>query len=147
MQNANLIKKEIGWQQDEVEGLPEEFSYENLVCRVNGVRDWIKYIKRGFGRTAQSVAREIRNGRLNLENGKKMVFENDGKRPESLDYFLKILSITEDEFMDIVKKHQISPWNFDEKIFKKEKLHDQDSWDDSKIVKQNNKLEFLTYRK
>ena len=67
--------------------MPEEFSFEKLECRVNGVRDWIKYIKRGFGRTAQSVAREIRNGRLNLENGKKMVFENDGKRPESLDYF------------------------------------------------------------
>lgn len=137
LQNARLIKKEIGWQQDEVEGLPEEFSYEKLECRVNGVRDWIKYIKRGFGRTAQSVAREIRNGRLSLEDGKKLVLENDGKRPESLDYFLKILSITEDEFMNIVKKHQISPWNFEEKnIQKGTKLHDQDSWDDSEILKQ-----------
>ena len=85
--------------------MPEEFSFEKLECRVNGVRDWIKYIKRGFGRTAQSVAREIRNGRLNLENV-KMVFENDGKRPEFRLFFK--MSITEDEFMDIVKKHQIN---------------------------------------
>ena len=39
-------------------------------------------ILRGFGRTAKSVAREIRNGRLNLENDKKMVFENDEKTRE-----------------------------------------------------------------
>ena len=133
--NANVIKKELSWEQDEVEGLPEEFSYEKLECRVNGVRDWIKYIKRGFGRTAQSVAREIRNGRMKLEDGKKLIKDNDGKRPESLDYFLKILNISENEFMEIVKKHQISPWNFDEKNTQKgKKLHDQNSWDDNKIV-------------
>ena len=115
--------------------MPEEFSYEKLECRVNGVRDWIKYIKRGFGRTAQSVAREIRNGRMKLEDGKKLIKDNDGKRPESLDYFLKILNISENEFMEIVKKHQISPWNFDEKNTQKgKKLHDQNSWDDNKIV-------------
>ena len=135
LHNANVIKKEIGWQQDEVEGLPEEFSYEKLECRVNGVRDWIKYLKRGFGRTAQSVAREIRNNRMNLEDGKKLIIENDGKRPESLDYFLKILDISENEFMDIVKKHQISPWSFEGKNFQKgKKLHDQDSWNDTPIV-------------
>ena len=91
-------------------------------------------ILRGFGRTAQSVAREIRNGRLNLENGKKMVLKMMEK-DQSLDYFLKILNITEDEFMDIVTKHQISPWNFDKKnIQRGKKLHDQDSWDDSKLL-------------
>ena len=42
------------------------------------------------------------------------------KRPESLDYFLKILNITEDEFMDIITKHQIS-WNLIKKIFREEK--------------------------
>lgn len=133
--NATYIKKKLGWKQDEVEGLPEEFSFEKLECKVNGVRDWIKYLKRGFGRTAQSVAREIRNGRMSLQEGRDLIEKNDGKRPESLDFFLKILNITEFEFMKIVKKHQISPWNFnEEKIKKGKKLHDQDSWDDSAIV-------------
>lgn len=135
LNNANVIKKELGWQQDEVEGLPSEFSFEKLECRVNGVRDWIKYLKRGFGRTAQSVAREIRSGRMNLKKGKELVSENDGKRPESLDYFLKILNINEEEFMDIVKKHQISPWNFEGKnVQKGKKLHDQDNWDNTILV-------------
>jgi N-acetyl sugar amidotransferase len=134
-QNAEVIKREIGWKQDEVEGLPDEFSYEKLECRINGVRDWIKYIKRGFGRTAQSVAREIRNGRMNLEEGKKLINKNDGKRPASLDYFLKILNIDEKEFLSIVKQHQISPWEFNDKnIQKGEKLHDQNSWNDTILI-------------
>ena len=135
LHNANVIKKEIGWKQDEVEGLPEEFSYEKLECRVNGVRDWIKYLKRGFGRTAQSVAREIRNDRMILEEGRKLIIENDGKRPESLDYFLKILNISEQEFMEIIKKHQVYPWSIEGKNFQKgRKLHDQNSWDDTPIL-------------
>ena len=51
-----------------------------------------------------------------------MVFENDGKRPESLDYFLKILSITEDEFMDIVKSTRYHLGILMKKIFKRKKI-------------------------
>ena len=51
VRQTELIKNELGWKQDEVEGLPEEFSMEKIECRVNGIRDWLKYVKRGFGRT------------------------------------------------------------------------------------------------
>ena len=33
----------------------------------------------------------------------------DGKRPKSLELFLKILNISEDEFYDIVSRHVIEP--------------------------------------
>ena len=70
VKQTEIIKRELGWKEDEVEGLPEDFWMEKLECRLNGVRDWLKYIKRGFGRTAQSVAREIRLGNMTKEEGK-----------------------------------------------------------------------------
>ena len=44
------------------------------------------------------------------------------------------MNITEDEFMKIALKHQISPWKYDESLVSKgDKLHDQDSWEDTPI--------------
>ena len=134
-EQTKVIQEELGWEKDEVEGLPEEFHFEKLECRVNGIRDWLKYIKRGFGRTGQSVAREIRNGRMTSEEAIKLIEEYEGRRPESLDYFLKILNITEKEFMEIALEHQISPWEYDEsKVTRGKKIHDQDKWEDTPIV-------------
>ena len=134
-EQTKVIQEELGWEKDEVEGLPEEFHFEKLECRVNGIRDWLKYIKRGFGRTGQSVAREIRNGRMTSDEAIKLIEEYEGRRPESLDYFLKILNITEKEFMEIALEHQISPWEYDEsKVTRGKKIHDQDKWEDTPIV-------------
>ena len=56
------------------------------------------------------------------------------KSLESLEYFLKIMDITEKEFMEIALKHQISPWQYDDTLVSEgKKLHDQDQWDDTPI--------------
>ena len=134
VKQTEIIKRELGWKEDEVEGLPEDFWMEKLECRLNGVRDWLKYIKRGFGRTAQSVAREIRLGNMTKEEGKVLVQQYHAKKPQSLKYFLKIMNLTEDAFMKIVLKHEISPWKYDEELVSDgKKLHDQDSWEDTPL--------------
>ncbi|MBD1173867.1 N-acetyl sugar amidotransferase [Pelagibacterales bacterium SAG-MED01] len=131
---TEIIMKELDWKKDEVEGLPPEFWMEKIECRVNGIRDWLKYVKRGFGRTAQSVAREIRLGKMTKEEGKILVDKYHAKKPKSLEYFLKIMDITEKEFMEIALKHQISPWQYDDTLVSEgKKLHDQDQWDDTPI--------------
>ena len=134
VKQTEIIQKELGWKMDQVEGLAPEFWMEKIECRVNGIRDWLKYVKRGFGRTAQSVAREIRLGKITKEEGKILVDKYHAKKPKSLEYFLKIMNITEKEFMDIALKHQISPWEYDEtKVTDGDKLHDQDNWDDTPL--------------
>ena len=134
IKQTELIMKELGWKMDEVEGLPPEFWMEKIECRVNGIRDWLKYVKRGFGRTAQSVAREIRLGKMTKEEGKVLVDKHHAKKPKSLEYFLKIMDITEEQFMEIALKHQISPWKYNDTIVTEgKKLHDQDQWDDTPI--------------
>ena len=71
---------------------------------------------------------------MSKEQGKILVDKYHAKKPKSLEYFLKIMSISEKEFMDIALKHQISPWKYDESIVSDgEKLHDQANWEDTII--------------
>ena len=131
---VEIIKKELGWQGDNVEGIPEEYNYEKIECMMQGVRDYIKFLKRGFGRTAHLTSIDIRNNRMSREKALELCKIYDGKKPKSLDVFLKIINITEDEFYDIVKTHIVSPspqWNKEEIKNKKSNIvpSDFDKWD------------------
>ena len=106
---VEIIKNELDWKGDIVEGIPEEYDYEKIECMMQGVRDYIKYIKRGFGRTSHLVSIDIRNNRLDREKGLDLVKMYDGKKPRALETFLKILEITEDEFYDIAETHLVYP--------------------------------------
>ena len=108
-EQVKIIKKELNWEGDEVEGIPEEYDYEKIECYMQGVRDYIKFIKRGFGRTSHLVSIDIRNNRINREKGVKLVKEYDGKIPKSLDFFLSLVKMTEDEFYDTVFTHVVEP--------------------------------------
>jgi len=79
---------------------------------MQGVRDYNKFIKRGFGRTSHLVNIDIRNKRMSREDGWQLAQEYDGKRPASLDLFLEFLQIDEEEFEEIMLKHQVSPHRF-----------------------------------
>ncbi len=128
--NVEIIKRELGWQGEQVEGIPPEYDYEKIECRFQGVRDYCKYIKRGHGRTNHLACIDIRNGELDRETGMEMSLRYDGKRPASLDYFLQICDITEDEFVDILTKNQVANWGFDRNnVPMGEPLHDMDEWD------------------
>lgn len=106
---VDIIKKELGWKGDNVEGIPEEYNYEKIECMMQGIRDYIKFLKRGFGRTAHLTSIDIRNKRLDRDTALELCRLYDGKKPKSLDLFLKIVKISEDEFYDIVKTHIVSP--------------------------------------
>lgn len=108
-EQVKIIKKELHWEGDEVEGIPEEYDYEKIECYMQGVRDYIKFIKRGFGRTSHLVSIDIRNNRMSREQGMKLVKEYDGKRPKSLDFFLGLVKMTEDEFYNTIFTHIVEP--------------------------------------
>ena len=125
-----IIKKELGWQGQEVEGIPPEYDYEKIECRWQGIRDYCKYIKRGHGRTNHLACIDIRNGVLTREKGFELCEKYDGKRPASLDLFLNVLGITEKEFEDILLKNSVVDWGFDHNKLKDGKeLPDMKYWD------------------
>lgn len=131
---VEIIKKEVGWKGQDVEGRAPQYDYEKIECFFQGARDYAKYVKRGYGRTNHLACIDIRNTRLTREDGWKLAQEYDGKRPASLDKFLEILNITENEFYDILEKLSVHPWRFDRKSFRDGvPLHDMDAWDCTRV--------------
>lgn len=127
---AEIIRKELDWQWDITEGIPETYGYQKIECMLYGMRDYLLYIKKGFGRTAHLVSMDIRNNIMTREEGLRLANEYDGKKPESMNWFLDMMGITEDEFMEIALKHIEPPHVFEpDKVKSGKKLWDQDQWD------------------
>ena len=127
---SQLIHEELGWEGDEVEGVPPGYAYEKIECAFQGIRDYCKYIKRGFARVTHLTSIDIRNGRLSREEAAKLVKQYEGKRPASLDIFLKYAGITEEEFNSILIKQAISPYTHDfAKTETGKPVHDMGQWE------------------
>lgn len=104
------IQAELGWQGDQVEGMPwSEYPYQKIECHLQGVRDYIKYLKRGYGRVTQMTALDLRNKRITQEKARELIGEYEGRKPPSLMLFLEYLGITEEEFNAIVAKTVVPP--------------------------------------
>ena len=127
---AQLIQDELGWEGDEVENMPPGmYRYEKIECWVQGVRDYIKFLKRGYHRVTQMTALDLRNGRIEKSAADRLVREFENKRPPSLDIFLGYLDITEDEFNSIVLKTVVPPHRPDfDAITPGKKTWDFDLW-------------------
>ena len=126
---SETIMRELGWEGDEVENVPPQYRYEKIECYMQGVRDYIKFVKRGYSRPSHLVAIDIRNGRLTPEEGQKLVAEYEGKRPPSLDLFLDFIGMSEAEFMEIAMSHQVSPYEHHPELTQPgAKTHDFDAW-------------------
>ncbi|CAM5523271.1 hypothetical protein ECAE60S_03912 [Eoetvoesiella caeni] len=110
---SSIIQAELGWAGDQVENVPPQYNYEKIECYMQGVRDYIKYIKRGYSRPSHLVAIDRRNGRMTKEEGDYLIKTYEGKRPPSLDLFLEFIGLTEVEFLEVAMSHQVSPYSHD----------------------------------
>lgn len=128
--NVELIGKELDWHGHQVEGVPPEYHYEKVECTFQGMRDYSKFVKRGYGRANHLLSIDIRNGRKTREEALEIEKEYDGKRPASMDWFLEILNMTEDEYYAYLEPHQVHPWKFDkEKVETGPVPYDFEKWD------------------
>lgn len=127
---SELIMSRLGWQGDLVEGMPPGlYNYEKIECYMQGVRDYIKFLKRGYSRVTQMTALDIRNGRMTKEKADQMIAQFEGQRPPSLDIFLEYLDISENEFNNIVKKLAVYPYTPDfKKIGPAQQTPDFEKW-------------------
>ncbi len=129
---VDIIKRELGWKGQEVEGIPPQYDYEKIECRWQGERDYCKYIKRGHGRTNFLTCIDIRNGEMDRETALKLAEEYDGKRPASLDNFLEILGISEEEFERILLENSVIDWGFNhDELQDGKELPDMELWDNT----------------
>ena len=126
---SKIIHDELGWEGDLVENVPPGYNYEKIECYMQGVRDYIKYIKRGYTRPTHLASIDIRHDRLAREEGLDMLTKYEGKKPASLEIFLEMVGLSEAEFFQIAQSHTVSPWKMN--VFEQElgtKLPDHDQW-------------------
>jgi N-acetyl sugar amidotransferase len=108
-EQVELIKREFGWKGSNVEG--SFVDYDKIECKYVGIRDYIKFIRRGYGRSAQLASVDIRAGLMTREKALEVIKEYDGKRPSSLDAFLEDIGISEKEYLEIAKTHEVQTSN------------------------------------
>lgn len=135
--NTEIIKNELGWESDDLEGVPAEINKhgEKIECFMQGTRDYIKFIKRGYSRVSQINAFHVRNGRMTPEEARKINIQHDGKKPKSLEIFLEYIGITEDEFQKLVSGMSIPPYKHD---FSKDQLAEA-PWDYEQWFREDNR--------
>ncbi|MBU4201256.1 MAG: N-acetyl sugar amidotransferase [Verrucomicrobia bacterium] len=136
IKNTALIKKELGWESDVLEGVPEELhqSGEKIECFMQGARDYVKYCKRGYSRITQMIAFHIRNGRMTLEEAASY-YDSEGRKPPSLQILLEYLGLTEKEFKEIVQKTEVSPFHHD---YSRQDIAEQ-AWDFEHWYREDNR--------
>lgn len=99
-----FVRDYFGWEESEVEGTYKR--YKSVECRMPGVHDYTKFLKRGFGRATDHASVDVRAGLLTREEGFELAKTHDQKRPPALDYYLGITGMTEDEFMETMARHR-----------------------------------------
>lgn len=129
--NTKIIMEELGWAGDELEGVPDSINKEfaKIECWMQGTRDYIKYLKRGYSRVTQLTNFEIRNDRMSKEEAQEWIDNFEGRKPQSLKIFLEYMGITEEEFNNTISKFVVPPFEPDfENIKEGTKAHDMDEW-------------------
>lgn len=69
----------------------------------NGLHDYLKFLKFGYGRGTDDAATEIRHGRMTREQGIEMVMKHDPVRPRDVDVFLKAVGMEESELLSLIE--------------------------------------------
>lgn len=100
------IRDYYGWKETIVEGTYK--GYKSAECIMAGMHDFTCYLKRGFGRATQQVILDVRKGLITREEGFELIKKHDSVRPDALDYYLKITSLSEKEFYEIMDNKKVN---------------------------------------
>jgi N-acetyl sugar amidotransferase len=80
-------------------------NFENLDNKIQGIHDYFKWIKFGYGRATDNASIQIRLKQIDREEGMKLVKQYEGKFPEKfLNEFLEQWQMSRDEFLEIIEK-------------------------------------------
>jgi N-acetyl sugar amidotransferase len=99
-----FVRDVYDWREDRVEGTYKR--YKSVECRMAGVHDYTKFLKRGFGRGTDHASADVRAGLLTREEGFALARKHDTERPDALDYYLEITGFSEEEFEAVLAAHR-----------------------------------------
>lgn len=92
-------------------------TYESIHCSNNAsVHDYIKYLKFGYGKVCDHVARDIRLKRLSRQQGLELIRRYLCVKPKALSIFLDWIEISENDLIELINPHRdLSIWAQDAK--------------------------------
>ena len=99
-----FVRDVYGWREDKVEGTYK--GYKSVECKMAGVHDYTKFLKRGFGRGTDHASVDVRAGLLSREEAFELAKKNDTERPPALDWYLEITGFTNEEFNEVMAQHR-----------------------------------------
>ena len=113
---TEIIKKLYDWEEAR---LPFERTYRTISnlddMHENGIHDYMKWIKFGYGRCSDHASKDIRLGYISREQGIKYVKKYDHIKPRrDLSRWLKYVDMQEDEFDEIADTFR------DKRVWKKD---------------------------
>jgi N-acetyl sugar amidotransferase len=122
----NLMVKHYNYNTNIQNRTFDKFNYSHCMY-YSDVHDYIKFLKFGYSKVNDNVAREIRLGRINKDFGRKLINFYINKKPKFIKSFLNWIGINLKSFNFIVDSHRIksawvrkNDWNWDYKgSFKK----------------------------
>ncbi|MBU0692446.1 N-acetyl sugar amidotransferase [bacterium] len=137
-EHVEIVKKEYGWKEAEV---PFERTYRRMSniddMHENGIHDYLKFVKVGYGRGTDHACKDIRAGLMTREQGIEMVRKYDHVKPRrDLERWLRYANMTEAEF-DLVCDTFRDPrvWRKENGEWVKQNIWDEQSQKaDSKII-------------
>ena len=128
---TDIIKKELNWETDELEHIPDEYNPngDKMECFMQASRDYVKWLKRGYSRMTQINSQLVRNNKMDPKKAKTLNEKYDGLKPKSLEIFLEYVGLEEKEFNEIIENMVIPPHkpNFNQNNIA-EKTWDFDKW-------------------
>jgi N-acetyl sugar amidotransferase len=101
-----FVRDVYDWREDKVEGTYKR--YKSVECRMAGVHDYTKFLKRGFGRGTDHASIDVRAGLLTRDEAFELAKRHDSERPEALDFYLQITGFTEEEFEAVLREHRLN---------------------------------------
>ena len=67
----------------------------------NGLHDWLKYLKFGYGRGTDHATKDIRAGILDRDQGLELARYHDSQFPEDFDRWVRMTGLSDREFFTI----------------------------------------------
>lgn len=99
-----FVRDTYDWREDKVEGTYK--GYKSVECKMAGVHDYTKFLKRGFGRATDHASADVRAGLLTREEAFELAKKHDTERPPALDFYLGLTGFTEEEFFAVMTEHR-----------------------------------------
>lgn len=99
-QHADLMRREFGF---EYARQPFERTYRTMSnlddMHENGIHDYMKFVKFGYGRASDHASKDIRDGYISREEGIELVRKYDSVKPmRDLNRWLEYVGMSENEF-------------------------------------------------